>query len=366
MLHRASQFWLAVFFLVTFANGVLAKTVVYVSLAAEERIDIYDLDELTGELTLAHKVPIAAGEPGALTTDPQGKLLLAAIRSTGKLASFRIRHDDGSLQSVSVVEAGADPAQISTDQTGAYLLTAYYVAAKVSVHRLQADGSIQMPPIQETATAANAHAIVADPTNRFVYVPHTGPNAIFQFAFVPGRGTLAPLTPDRKIMPANSGPRHLVFHPTRSIAYIDNEQGSSVTVWAPDRTTGDLTAGQTISTLPDDYQADNACAELRIHPSGKFLYVANRGHNSIAVFTVDASGQRLVSLGATATEAVPRSFDIDPSGRFLIAAGEASGRLATYRIDAERGTLAPLTAFDVGRMPWWVMAVRLPEAKVKP
>ncbi|MFM2096520.1 MAG: 6-phosphogluconolactonase [Planctomycetota bacterium] len=343
------------------SRTLLAKTVIYVSVAAEKRIDVYDLEATTGKLTRVAQTDIEAGEPGALTTDPQRRLLLAAIRSTGKLASYTIDPQRGTLTPVSVVEAGPDPAQISTDRTGTYLLTAYYVAAKVSVHRIGADGTLQMPPVQEIPTAEKAHAIVPDPSNQFVYVPHTGPNMIFQFRFDPQSGKLSPLDPDRQTTAPPSGPRHLVFHPTTAVAYVDNEQGSSVTAWVPDARTGNLSAAQTLPTIPASFRETNSCAEIRIHPTARFLYVANRGHNSIAAFAIDNTGRQLRSLGQTATEAVPRSFDIDPSGRYLIAAGEASGKLATYAIDPRQGTLKPLATYEAGKMPWWVMAISLPE-----
>src|SRR5262249_8938139 len=103
----------------------------------------------------------------------------------------------------------------------------------------------------------------------------------------------------------------------------------------------------------------NACAEIRVHPTGKFVYVTNRGHDSIAGFQADEKG-RLRSLGQTATEKTPRSFDIDPAGRFLYAAGEDSGKLAAYAIDPKTGGLRREATYAVGRTPWWVMAVDLP------
>jgi 6-phosphogluconolactonase len=115
---------------------------------------------------------------------------------------------------------------------------------------------------------------------------------------------------------------------------------------------------QTLSTLPDDFKGTNACAEIKIHPTGRFLYVCNRGHDSIAAFTIDGDG-KLTALGQFPTEKTPRSFDIDPSGKYLFAAGEPSGKLAGYRINAKSGELTRFATHDVGKMPWWVMAVEL-------
>jgi 6-phosphogluconolactonase len=127
-------------------------------------------------------------------------------------------------------------------------------------------------------------------------------------------------------------------------------------VYRIDRKAGSLRPVQTVSALPADFKGANACAELRLRPDGKFLYVANRGHDSLSRFAVDADGM-LKALGQTPTEATPRSFDIDPSGRFAYAAGESSGKVAAYGIDPATGDLRRFATYDMGRMPWWVMAV---------
>jgi len=340
------------------ATAVCADTFVYVSAAAEKRIAVYRLDGATGKLTHTSDCKVAAGEPGALTVDPAKRFLLAAIRSTGKLASFRIDSKSGTLTPLNTVTVGPDPAHISTDRTGRYLLTAYYVDAKMTIHAIAKDGMLSEMPIQSIATADKAHAIVLDPSNRFAFVPHTGPDVIFQFAFDAKTGRLSANSPAKLQTPKGTGPRHLAFHPTLPLAYFDNEQGSGITAFALNEKAGTLKPLQTLSTLPGDFKGTNACAEIRVHPSGRFAYVSNRGHDSIAAFALDESG-RLSALGQTATEKTPRSFDIDPSGKFLFAAGESSGKLAGYRIDPKSGELTRFSTHDVGKMPWWVMAVDL-------
>ena len=336
-----------------------AETFVYVSVAADKRIAIYHLDALTGKLTHKADCNVTDGEPGALTVDPDKGFVLAAIRSTGKLASFRLDAATGKLTHVNTVTVGPDPAHISTDRTGRFLLTAYYVDAKVTVHTIGKDGTLSEKPIQSIPTADKAHAIVPDPSNRFVFVPHTGPNAIFQFTFDAKQGKLSANTPAKLTTPKNTGPRHLVFHPSKPIAYVDNEQGSGITAYALDEKTGTLKALQTLSTLPADFKGTNACSEIKLHPSGRFAYVSNRGHDSIAGFALDEEG-KLSAMGQTPTEKTPRSFDIDPAGKFLYAAGESSGKLAGYRINAKSGALTRFATYEVGKMPWWVMSVEMP------
>jgi 6-phosphogluconolactonase len=131
-----------------------------------------------------------------------------------------------------------------------------------------------------------------------------------------------------------------------------------VTAYRLDRATGALSAVQTISTLPEGYTARNTCSQIHLTPSGQFLYVGNRGYNSIAGFTVEATG-RLVPIGQAATEPVPSAFCLDPAGHFVVAAGSASGRLASYRIDGETGALTPLATYAAGQRPQAVLATRL-------
>jgi serine/threonine-protein kinase len=338
--------------------GAKVASFVYVALAAEKRIGIYEEDTDQGTLTPRGDVKLDEGEPGALTVDPKRQFLFASIRSTGKLAAFRIDRGSGKLTLLNTVAAGPDPAHVAVDATGRFLFAAYYVAGKVTVHAIGADGRLSDMPVQSIATADKAHAIVPDPSNRFVFVPHTGANAIFQFKFDATTGRLTANNPAKPETPKNTGPRHLVFHPTKPVAYVANEQGGSVTAYAFDTNIGTLKPLQTLSTLPQDFQGTNACAEIKLHPNGRSLYVSNRGHDSIAVFTLDDDG-KMTAKGQTSTEKTPRSFDLDPSGQFLYAAGESSGKLATYQIDAKTGALKPAKTMDIGKTPWWVLAVEM-------
>ncbi len=185
-----------------------------------------------------------------------------------------------------------------------------------------------------------------------------GPNVIMQFRFDAQTGRLSPNSPQQVEPPALTGPRHYCFHPTGDFVYFSNEQGCSVTLYRLDRATGTLAAAQTIATLPEGYSERNTCSQIHLTASGQFLYVANRGHNSIAGFAVDAATGQLTPAGRVPTEAVPSAFGLDPAGRFLFAAGTASGRLASYRI-GETGALTPLATLAVGQRPAAILATRL-------
>jgi 6-phosphogluconolactonase len=144
-----------------------------------------------------------------------------------------------------------------------------------------------------------------------------------------------------------------------NILYFSNEQGCSVTGYHLDPLSGTLRPFQTVSTLPAGFQGQNSCSKIQITPSGKFLYAPNRGHDSIAGFSVDAASGRLTSTGQTPGERVPRAFSLDPQGKFLYSAGLESGRLAAYRIDQATGKLDLMATYPLGQRPMWVLTTSL-------
>src|SRR5262245_16139451 len=343
--------------------GVIrAETFAYVSLAKDKQIAVYQVEGTTG--VLKHVADTACeGEPAALVANPARTTLVASLRPEGKLMAFRIDPRAGTLTHLNTIDAGIDPAHLSTDRAGRFLLAAYYVAAKVTVHAIEEGGNLRPQAVQSVPTVDKAHAILLDRDNRFAFVPHTGPNAIFQFSFDAKTGKLMPGNPARLTTPENTGPRHIVFHPSLDVAYVSNEQGGSVTAYRFDKTGGSLSAQQTVSTLPSGFSERNACAEIKIHSTGKFLYVSNRGHDSIARFQIDGATGKLTSQGQTATEKTPRSFDLDPSGDRLYVCGEATNRIAAYQIDQTTGGLTPLANVSVGKKQWWICIVESPQPK---
>ena len=343
-------------------------TYVYVASQDDDKISVFTMDAGTGKLTPKGEVTISDG-PHLLAISPNREVLYVGQRGLPGISSWRIDRTTGDITQNGSVSTDGWSASLSTDRRGKYLLSAQYQAGHVSVHPLGNDGSVGAPAVERLATDTGAHAIQTDPSNKFAYVPHIarlfdnvleppknepGPNVIFQLKFDENTGRLIPNSP-LKIEPgANVGPRYYWFHPTLDIVYFSDEQGCSVTGYHLDSSAGTLSAFQTITTLPDGYMERNTCSQIQITSSGKYLYVPNRGHNSIAGFSVDASG-RLTTIGQVSTEAVPSAFSLDPQGRFLFAAGSASGRLASYRINSETGELTPLETYSVGARPMGVL-----------
>lgn len=339
------------------AGPAVADTFAYVSLGGENKIAIYRVDPDRGTLTRTGETNLS-GAPGALAVDPQKRYLFASIRSNNSLGSFRIDPATGALTPINTVNAGTNAAYVGADQSGRYLLSAYYQAGKAMVHAIGPDGSLSAEPVQVVETAPNAHSTIPDPQNRWVFVPHTGPNAIYQFRFNPATGKLTPNLEPKVEPPTKTGPRHLRFHPRKPVAYTSDELGSSISAFSLEPRTGRLTRFQTLSTLPAEFQGRNTTAEVKVHPTGHFVYVSNRGHDSIAGFRIQDSGA-VEAIGQAPTEKTPRSFDIDPSGRYLYSAGQGTTRLAAYRIDPKTGTLERFETYEVGKQPSWVTVVTL-------
>lgn len=338
------------------AMTVAADTFVYVSMAPEQKIQIYRLDAKTGELAAVDSIAVD-GAPGSLAVDPSKKFLFASLRSTTKLASFRIDAASGKLSPLSTAPLPKDEnaAFVGTDRTGRWLISVSYAAGKTVVHRIGDDGKIETPAVQTVTTVKTAHSFATDPENRWVFVPHVTPNGVYQYRFDVKTGKLTDAPMARALL-AKAGPRHIAWHPTQSLAFTSDEESQSITSYRYDAEKG-LKALQEMSTLPRDFQGKNTCAEVMVHPSGKFVWVSNRGHDSLAGFSIDKTG-KLSALGQTPTEKTPRSFAIEPNGRFLLAAGEGTGKLAVYSIDLDNGKLARVHTYDVGKSLTWVMTVQ--------
>ena len=336
------------------------QTHVYLSIAGENRIAIYTFDASNGNIELQENINVT-GSPGPLALSQCGNYLYAGLRSSHEIASFRIDAETKHLSHLRTISLDADTCYIATDKTGNFLLSAYYGAGKVTVHAIGDDKTVQGETLQTVETDIHAHCVETDASNRYAFVPHTVPrNTIYQFHFDEDTGTLTQ-NPVGNLNPgAPIGPRHFCFHPSKPILYFSNEQGSSVsayTLWEEGHPGALIDLQEDLSTLPADFEADNTCAQIHIDPQGQFLYVSNRGHDSIAGFAVDEESGKLTAIGQQLTEPTPRVFNIDGTGNFLFVGGQGSGRLATYRINRETGELSPIANPTIGESPMWVLFI---------
>jgi 6-phosphogluconolactonase len=189
-----------------------------------------------------------------------------------------------------------------------------------------------------------AHSINLSPNNRFAYAADLGVDKIFIYRFDAEKGTLAASDPPFAAVQPGAGPRHFAFHPDGRFAYVINEINVTLTAFAADPERGTLTEIQTLSTLPEGVpvQEGFSTAEVQVHPSGRFLYGSNRGHNSITVFAIDQKTGRLTFVQNEPTQGnIPRGFGIDPTGGYFFAANQRSDSVVVFRIDQQTGRLAP-------------------------
>ena len=338
-------------------------TYMYVSVSGEDRIARFEVEPDTGRLEPRGDEAVSGG-PYPLAVDPHRRHLYAGRVEARELTTYEIDSRTGRLSEIGSVALEEEPCFLSTDRTGRYLLSAYYHSGMVGVHPIGENGAAAGPPIEWLFTGLGAHSALTDRSNRFAYAPSIagafGPNLIFQFRFDESTGRLSPNTPPTLSPEGGAGPRHFCFNPHLDVVYFSNEQGCSVTAYGVDTSTGVLTPLQTVPTLPDGYEGDNSCSQIQITPSGRSLYAPNRGHDSVAVFSIDADTGLLTRTQIVETQPTPRALSLDPDGRHLYVAGEASGVIASYRVDPESGTLEPLELYDVGRMPMWVLIARVP------
>ena len=257
----------------------------------------FALDSVTGKLTLMNWELSKGINPCYLTTDKMGKTILVANYG-GTAAAFPIRPDGRLSEASSVVEH---------------------------------TGSSTNPARQE---GPHPHGIYLDPANKFVVVPDLGQDKVLVYRFDSARETLVANNPPSVSLKPGAGPRHFAFHPQARYAYVINELNSTITAFSYDSTKGILSEIQTLSTLPSDFKGENTTAEIAVHPSGKFLYGSNRGHDTIAVFQIDDGKGTLTPVQYQSTLGkTPRNFGIDPTGKFLLAANQDSNTLVVFKID---------------------------------
>ena len=334
----------------------------YVALQEDDKILVHTIEPQTGKLTPQAEVSIPGG-PFTMAISPDRKFLYVGCRDTPQLASFQIDQDSGGLTQNGTIPVEGWPVYIATDRKGKFVLSAYYQGAHVGVHPIGADGSVGDPPIEWLATATGAHAMQTDSTNSYAFVPHiagNGPNAIFQFKFDENTGHLTPNSPAKVEPEEFLGPRHFCFHPSLDVLYFSNEQDCSVTGYRLDTGNGTLSAFQTITTLPEGYTERNTCSQIQVSASGRFLYAPNRGHDSIACFSIDTATGQLTGNGIVASEARPNALCLGPQDRFLYSAGQESGRMASFSVNSDSGKLTPLETYPLGNAPVWVSITELP------
>ncbi|MDI4233525.1 beta-propeller fold lactonase family protein [Bradyrhizobium sp. 31Argb] len=359
-----------------------AKTFVYVSNAQDGNIDAYTMDTSTGSLT-----PIGKAEAGKLVmpmaVSPDKKHLYAVVRSQPPhVLTYSIDPAAGVITQKASAPLPDSMPYVSTDRTGRYLFTASYGGDKLAVSPIDENGLVEAEAIQVIPTGRNAHSILPDRSNKFVYAATLGANQVLQFTFDNNTGKLTPNVPAAVSPGPGHGPRHMALSPDNKNLYVLNELSGHVTQYAVDSGKGTLTLVESISSvpadaglawgtpqapvgaaptpgsaLPKDEKPKVWAADIQITPNGKFLYSTERTTSKIALFTVAPGTGRLAYVANFATEAQPRGIGIDPSGQYLVASGEKSDHLSVYKIDQSTGKLGEPSRYPVGSGANWVEIV---------
>lgn len=331
----------------------------YTQNADENGIFVYTFDSASGALSPLNKVG-GVQNPSFLTLSKDRRFLYSVSESGdsegkgGGAAAFALSAGDGALSLLNIQPTyGEHPCYISLTPDGRYACVANYSSGNATLFPIAADGTL-LPhtglvqhaghgPNAERQEGPHAHCAIPDPLTGDIYVCDLGIDRVMVYG-VDAEGKLIARDTTLETAPG-AGPRHVAFAPGGTRLYVVNELDSTVSVY--ERAVGNAgfnpQAVQTVSTLPTDYPgaADNTCADIHVHPSGDWLYASNRGHDSLALFSIDAAG-RLTANGHVSTQGkTPRNFALDLTGRFLLAANQNSDNVVVYRIDPENGGLTP-------------------------
>jgi len=269
----------------------------------------------------------------------------------GGVAAFKIQPDGAlSLLNEQPTDGGA-PCHVAVDLTGRTLFCANYSSGSLTVVPIKKDGSLALPlpVIQHKGHSVNpqrqsgphAHSATIDASNRILVVADLGLDKLMIYRYSPRFGAVGPHEPQPEVdLAPGAGPRHFAFHPNGTHAYVINELDSTITALAFDSVAGTFRKLDTVSTLPEGGHEGNSTADIHVHPSGKWLYGSNRGHDSIAIFSVEKGTGKLTPIGHEKTGGkTPRNFAIDPTGRFLLAENQGSDFIRIFKIDQETGKL---------------------------
>jgi 6-phosphogluconolactonase len=327
----------------------------YTTKTESKGIYAYEFDADTGKLT-PKGVAAETPDPSWVAVHPSGKFLYAANEAgkTSTVSAFAIDVKTGKLTLLNQLPSlGEDPCYLSFDKTGKYVLVANYSSGTVAVFPILADGRLgehtalvkdqgATGPDKERQEGPHAHWIETPPDNRFALVADLGLDEVLVYKFDAASGTLTPNEPAFARLKAGSGPRHVAFHPKGKFVFVVSELTSTATSFAYDAKKGTLKEIGTVSTLPPGFSGRNDVAEAAVYPNGKFLYVSNRGNESLAILSIDPAKGTLGPVGGIPTGGKePRHFAIDPSGKYLLAENQLSNNIVVFKIDLATGGLTP-------------------------
>lgn len=308
-------------------------------------------DTETGALSKPQLIE-KADAPSYFVINPDGKRLYTTnFRGAGGISAYRIDPKTGALTLINRISGnGASTTYVGLDQSGRFALAANFERGHIAAFRINDDGSLGERTAYDIHTGSSVnparqsrtypHCIITDPTNKFALIPDLGLDKLFVYRFSDRDGTLIANDPPFVSVKPGAGPRHVRFHPNQKWAYLINEMGSLVNGYTWDAGSGKPTEFQSISSLPANFTGENNSAEIEVHPTGKFLYVTNRGHDSIAAFSIDQMTGKLALIQHVPSQGrIPRNFAFDPTGKWMLCTNQESNSAVVFRIDQETGKL---------------------------
>lgn len=353
------------------------RIIVYVgtyTFKGSQGIYAFSFDPVTGSMSPLGATP--ADNPSFLVAHPNKQVLYAVNElgeyggaPTGSVSAFAIDAGTGALTLLNQQPShGQAPAHITVDGTGSFVYVANYSSGTAAVFPVKDDGSLAEAsdvvqhvgsgPDPRRQREPHAHSVNLDFDNRHAYVADLGTDQVIIYDIAAEPGKLLTNSPASAKVDGGSGPRHLTFHPSGRYAYLINEMGNTVTAFTYDAETGGLSALQTLSTLPEDFDGRSTTADIHVSPSGRFLYGSNRGHDSIVVYQIDVETGMLSTVQHVSTEGrTPRNFAIDPTGTYLLVANQDSDNIVVFRIDPETGVLSATGTQVMLSMPVCVLFV---------
>lgn len=309
------------------------------------------MDPATGQLT-APKLAAEAADPGWIVFSPDRRFAYAVHASPAQAVAFRVDHDRGELARIGDVPAVggmAGPCHLAIDQTRRVLVAANYHEGFVVTLPIRSDGTLGAPAItRHTGRSVHptrqekphVHSVTLSPDNRHVLVADLGTDRVISYP-LHADGTLGAAVASAASSPG-AGPRHAVFGKDGRQLHVVNELDNTITSHAYEAATGKLTALGTVPTLPAEFTGASTAAEIRLHPSGRYVYASNRGHDSIAVFEVDsATGTLRPRQVVPSGGRTPRNFALSPDGRWLVCGHQDTPLLTVFRVDEATSCLTP-------------------------
>lgn len=341
-------------------NGQSAREILYVgtfSVRGSEGIYVYEFDRVAEKFDLIQTVS-TPDSPSFITVDPSGKFLFSANRgglpgkpNAGSVSAFRIEPSSGKLTLINHQSSyGSGPCHISTDHTGRLAFVSHYVEGNLVVFPIASDGSLKAcsDSVRFSGSSINqtrqekphAHSSLPSPDNRFLLIADLGTDKIYSYSFDTTSGKITPARQSFVTVKPGAGPRHFTFHPNGKFVYAVEELTSTVAIFSYQKKTGALTlVTDQIASLPDDFKGTNTAADIHTDASGKFLFMSNRGHQSVAVFDIEPDGHLKYKFSQAVPGEKPRNFLVDTKNQFVWVANQDTDNIVGFRLDEKTGKL---------------------------